>query len=453
MKFYIALWASKFYLFLKKIVGKEKSDRAGLLAARIYPQILTRINKPKITIAVTGTNGKSTISYLLAEFFKKEGKKVNYNDWGANMRAGHIRCLIDSVNIFNKPNKDVAILETDELTSNLTLSEIQPNYIIVTNICRDSIRRNSYPEVIFSKINDAINKVPNAKIILNADDPISSFAGEKNEKIFVSIDKLDQPEPYKNISPDFNVCPKCNTLVEYEYRHYRHLGRFKCPNCGLTSFKGDYVVSSIKENSIIVNGTEYKTLSRNLFNAYNETMVLALLKSLNYSEEKIQEFFQTAHVPESRENLEIVKGINIYSQMAKGQNSSALSIVLENLSKLDSKKQIILLLDEVYGNLDASETITWLYDSDFELLNSLNLEKVVVTGPRYLDYIVRLKFAGVPDDKIEISEDYKEAYKKVNLDKNSDIYVLYEVDRRPMSREVVEALKSRIESEVSNDGN
>ena len=86
-------------------------------------------------------------------------------------------------------------------------------------------------------------------------------------------------------------------------------------------------------------------------------------------------------------------------------------------------------------------------------MNSLNLEKVVVTGPRYLDYIVRLKLAGVPESKIEISEDYKESYKKVNLDKNSDIYVLYEVDRRPMSREVVESLKARIESEVSSDGN
>ena len=134
--------------------------------------------------------------------------------------------------------------------------------------------------------------------------------------------------------------------------------------------------------------------------------------------------------------------------MAKGQNSSALSTVLENLSKLNNRKQIVLLLDEVYDNPYSSETITWLYDSDFELLNKVNLEKIVVTGPRYLDYIVRLKLAGVPEDKIEVSKDYKEAYKLLNLDKKSDIYVLYEVEERPMSREVVESIRERIRNEV-----
>lgn len=447
MRFYLALWASKFYLFIKKIMGQGRSDRAGLLAAKICPEILTKVNKPKTVILVTGTNGKTTVTHLIYNILKRDGKKIGFNDWNANMRAGHIRCLIDSVNIFNRPNKDVAILECDEMTSNLTVPEIKPDYVIVTNICRDSIRRNSYPEFIFNKINEGVTK-SGSTLILNADDPISSFLGKNNKKIFVSIDKFNKDEVYENISPDFNVCPECNTLVNYEYKHYRHIGKFKCPNCKLESFKGDYKVTKVSENTFTLNGIEYPKLSDNLFNIYNESQVIVLLKQLGYDFKFIQNALANSSIPKSRENLEIEKDIKIYSQMAKGQNSSALSTVLENLSKLKNKKQIVLLLDEVYEGLDAQETITWLYDSDFELLNKLNLEKIVVTGPRYLDYIVRLKLAGVKENKIEVSPDYKEAYKLLNLDKKSDIYVLYEVERRPMSREVVESLKERIRNEV-----
>jgi UDP-N-acetylmuramyl tripeptide synthase len=448
MRFYLALWASKFYLLIQKIIGQSNSDKAGLLAARICPEILTKVNKPKIVIAVTGTNGKTTVSHLIYDILKQDGKKIGFNEWNANNRAGHIRCLIDSVNIFNKPNKDIALLECDEMTSDTTFPEIRPTYVIVTNICRDSIRRNSYPEFIFNKINDGVNKSPDSILLLQADDPISSFLGEKNKKIFVSVNKLNNDEVYRNISPDFIVCPKCNSIVDYEYKHYRHIGKFRCPKCNLESFKGDYVVTRIDDKSFTLNDVDYPKLSDNLFNIFNESLVIVLLKELGYDFEYIKESLKNVTIPKSRENLEIEKGINIYSQMAKGQNSSALSTVLENLSKLKNRKQIVLLLDEVYDNPYSSETITWLYDSDFELLNKVNLEKIVVTGPRYLDYIVRLKLAGVPENKIEVSKDYKEAYKLLNLDKKSDIYVLYEVEERPMSREVVELLKERIRNEV-----
>ena len=448
MKLFFALLISKLYLGLNKLIGRGQSDRAGLFAAKICPEILTKIKKPKLVIMVSGTNGKTTVSHLIYDALKLDGKKIGFNTWNANMRAGHIRCLIDSVNIFNKPNKDCAILECDEVTSNLTVPEIKPNYLIITNICRDSIRRNSYPEFIFSRLNAAAVKSKETKLILNADDPISSFIGRDNEKLYVSMDKFDNREVYENISPDFVVCPRCNTIVNYIYKHYRHIGKFKCPSCGLESRKGNYVISNITDNDIVLNGRNYKKLSNNLFNAYNEAMAIALLKSLGYSDEFIDVALQKIEIPKSRENLEIEKGIKIYSQMAKGQNSSALSTVLESLSKYDNKKQIILLLDEVYGNLDAEETITWLYDSDFELLNKLNLDRIIVTGPRYLDYIVRLKLAGVDESKIKAVEDYKDAYREVDLESKSDVYVLYEVDRRPMSREVIEYLKQRIKNEV-----
>ena len=65
IRFFLGLWSSKFLLFTYKLKGKEKNDRPGLLAYKFSKDFIYRIDKPKIMIGVTGTNGKSTISSFI----------------------------------------------------------------------------------------------------------------------------------------------------------------------------------------------------------------------------------------------------------------------------------------------------------------------------------------------------------------------------------------------------
>ena len=103
LRFIISLWASKLCLFLFKHTGRERDDRPGILALRLCPDFLDRVKKPQLVVAVTGTNGKTTISNLVSNILNLEGKKVAYNTWGANYKAGQARCLLDAVSIFNRP--------------------------------------------------------------------------------------------------------------------------------------------------------------------------------------------------------------------------------------------------------------------------------------------------------------------------------------------------------------
>ena len=240
IRFYLALISSKLLTFIYKLMGNRQDDRPGILAHKICDNFLEKIKKPELVICVTGTNGKTTVSNLVSELLIKDGKTVIYNDWGANMRAGVARCLLDGVTIFNtRKNVDVAVLETDEITSNQIFPLVKPNYIIVTNLFRDSMHRNAHPYFVYNKINDYIPK--EATLILNADDPLSSMLGDDKKAIYYSILKQPYETSETNIVNDFRICPKCHSALKYDFIRYHHIGKVSCPNCDFKSKTADYV--------------------------------------------------------------------------------------------------------------------------------------------------------------------------------------------------------------------
>ena len=445
MRFYIALLVSKIYIFLTNIFCKHKSDRIGLLAARICPDVLYKLSKPKLVIMVTGTNGKSTTTTIIANMLKEAGYNLEYSYWGANFLAGHIRTLLDCVNIFNKSKKDACILECDELSLIKSMPAVKPQYLLVTNICRDSIRRNAYPDYIFNRLDEGINTYKDVTLILNANDPFSSYLGQNNKRIFVGANKIYDYSAYAGFSNEFLTCPKCNSMIEYEFRHYRHIGKYKCPKCGFKNFDAKYVWEGIKDNEIIINKEKYKSISSDVFNIYNEVMIVSLLKELGFDKDKINNLLKNVTIPKSREGFDKYKGINIYRKCGKGQNGTAPSIIFESISRNKNDKELILIMDAEIG-FNAHATMTWLYDNDFELLNDSSVKKIIITGVNTLDYKLRLLLAGISEDKIIISEDYKEAHKYLSLDK-SDIYLICDVDYGDWGIEVTENIKKRLDDE------
>lgn len=445
MRFFIALFISKIYIFLTNIFCKHKSDRIGLLAARICPDILSKLAKPKLVIMITGTNGKSTTTDIVSNMLMKAGYRVEYSYWGANFVAGHIRTLIDSVNIFNKSKRDACVLECDELTLVKSLPAVKPQYLLVTNICRDSIRRNAYPDYIFDRMNEGINTYKDVTLILHSNDPLSSYLGENNKRIFVGANKIYDYSAYAGFSNEFLTCPKCNSMIEYEFRHYRHVGKFRCPKCGFKNFDSKYVWEDIDEKELTLNKEKYHVLSQDIFNIYNEIMIISLFKELGFKKDKINELLKSVSIPKSREGFDKYKGINIYRKCGKGQNGTAPSIIFESISKNKNKKELILIMDAEIG-FNAHATMTWLYDNDFELLNDKTVNKIIITGENTLDYKLRLLLAGIPEEKLIISEDYKEAHKYLTLD-DSDIYLICDVDYGNWGIEVTNNIKKRLDEE------
>ncbi len=449
LRFLIALWAGKFFLWLWKITGNVQDDRPGMASMRLCESFLEQVAKPPLTIVVTGTNGKTTITAMIATMLREMGKTVAYNDWGANHNAGQARCLLDAVNIFNRPTKDAAVIEADELLSPINVPRINPQYMIVNNLARDSMLRNAHPEYIGAQLKKAAELTPNAVVILNADDPLSCFLGEQNRRVYFGVsDRGVTPPPHA--VDDFAVCPRCGAKPEYRYRNYRHIGDFVCPECGLCSPDRDYFLTDVAADGKSVTLREkneehtYPLVSTALHNVYNTAAVVTLFRDMGVSPDDIARCMKAVRLPASRETRQTVNGVELITHVCKGQNATATSTVFENIVKEPGEKEVILLLDEVFDNPKKSETVAWIYDSDYEFLNDPHIRKIVVGGERYLDHHLRLLLAGIPEERLVCMRDPLATAPYVNPDGLDRIFVLHDVNSITRGRLVRDAIKERM---------
>ena len=430
-RFFLGLWSAKFLLTILKLLGKEKDDKPGLLAYRFCDDFISYINKPKTVIGVTGTNGKTTVSNMVADFLRLDGKKVAYNDWGANALAGQTRCLLDAVNIFNKPKKDVAVLEIDEVTSNYTLKRIKPNYIIITNLFRDSIKRNAYISYVKEHLEEGISSC-DAQLIINADDPILNTLNVKNKTVYYGVSKINEAKeiPWNT---DFPICPKCHKKIKYKYWHYRHIGNVSC-DCGFKSKKADVLADNINYKNMTFEYTynkeksTIKMLSPNLFNVFNVTSVVALFRTMGYKKEIIEKYISKIHMPSTRENFASDGNMKFDLQVAKGQNGSSLSTVADRLKDTKEDTLAIVMLDEESCKKDKSETVTWIYETDFTSFASKNIKRIIVCSYLYQDYKVAMMLNGVNEEKIICVDSEQKILDKVSFDNIKRVVILFDVE-------------------------
>ena len=190
LKFYISLIIAKL-AYLAMRITKLSSGTAiiGLITRKICPDFLVYANKyiTNKKINITGTNGKTTTSGLLAHLISNSGKKVINNAMGANMLNGVVNALALQINPFKKA--DYSVLELDEANVELLYKAFDADYLLVTNLFRDQLDR--YGELATTKnyIQKGINLKPDITLLLNADDPLVASIEGKN-KIFYGVNSV-----------------------------------------------------------------------------------------------------------------------------------------------------------------------------------------------------------------------------------------------------------------------
>ena len=435
IRFFIALYISKIAVIALKLFGYKGTDFSGYIAFRICPDFLRYIKKPDLIIGVTGTNGKTTVTNLIADSLSILGENIVSNKFGSNLHTGAATVLLKNSKIFGGVKSNIAVIEIDERSFRITGRYITPNYIIITNLTRDSIMRHAHPDFISQILTKYIPA--DSKLIINADNLSAVITSPKNERIYFGIKPMSTDKKISNsIIHDVNICPICQEELVWDYCRYSDIGSVRCPKCGFHTPEYNYfadhvdlekkTISFYDNSSIILDNV--KLINDTLFNIYNQLAVMTLLSELGYSGKEITKCINNLDILHSRLKFDVFHGdMQIKTMLSKGMNGYANSRIFEYINSQERPTQIVLMINSEEVETVWSENICWIYDADFELLNFDFLDKVIMFCPRKYDYKNRLLFAGVPEDKILLLDDYRDAPQHIRYIKDSSVFILHDI--------------------------
>lgn len=409
VKFFTSLLIAKAaYLGIKLLSKSSGTSFAGKLVLKFYPDFLKDcgryIEHNKIT--VTGTNGKTTTSGLISHILETSGCSVIHNLKGANMLTGVANTFALELIPFIK--FDDAVIESDEAYLNKLYDYIKFDWLVVTNLFRDQLDRYGELTTTADLIKKAIDKNPDLKLVLNADDPLVATFDRTKYAVYYGFENVEYDCSYQHNSnaPAETFNCMCGEHLDYEKRFFAQEGHYYCRKCGYKRHECDYAadVKVFNDHSVIKlshDGKDYEFTVNlaGLYNAYNALAAIALALELGFGP-AIQSALESFHSIFGRTEKKVIKGHNAVIQLIKNPTGAS-----EVLKTVDLKSNIVIAINDNYAD---GRDISWLWDSDFEQLKDAQ-NSIITSGLRANDMALRLKYAGVPQDKIIIIPDIKEA--------------------------------------------
>ncbi|MDR0436390.1 MAG: MurT ligase domain-containing protein [Propionibacteriaceae bacterium] len=377
MRFLIALWAAKLAARVLRLLGRGGTHVPGRVALAICPDFLRRIDKPARVIAVTGSNGKTTVTNLIADALAPEGAISNRQ--GANLDAGLAALLASTATLTGGQRVDIGVFEVDERSSERVYSWLTPEIIVVTNLTKDSIRRNAHPEYMRWFMDQALPA--GSTLVLNADDPVSLQLGSAGQR---------------------RVSYGLKATADYQV---------------LRSEAGQVTLSEPAGERV------YPLLNDNVANVYNEAAAIAALSE--FGADNVADRITGLTIDTTRYSEHHVGQLSVIGQAAKGLNPMAVSGAFRYAASWPGRKAVIVAIDDIFDN--SGENICWQYDTDYEVLADAGVTQLVFAGPRHLDHVARALLAGVPGEKMSSAPSTAQAIALLRTDGIERVYVLYDV--------------------------
>lgn len=430
--FIFVLIGTKFGLVLCKIFRKSGTMISGKVAVMFqkdFVKYFTNIDYDKV-IFITGTNGKSTTTNLVAHTIKTAERGVATNTEGANMISGVATTLIKNSSLFGKFNKEFLILEIDERSLKSIFKVLPARNLCITNLQKDQVQRNGDPDFIYQMFKDSITK--DVTLFVNNEEPrsrsLEDYAGktvyysmQKNLKTFEKKDFYDVTMP----------CPKCNHRLVYNYYNIDNIGEFYCTKCDYKSTKKPNVlITDIDyDNSEFKCGKDtYKVPYINPFYIYNYALAIAVASKYNIKTGSIRKGFETFVNPANRREVYNYHGKTVHYLRMKQENPETLQNALDTISRDKTKKAIWMGLYEIKDFPPAYTNTFYFFDCDFKKVVNSNVEKYVCFSKTVaFDTANRMIYAGAKEKDIEIydiEDDFDTIFSSLDNLKTDNIYII-----------------------------
>jgi len=410
-----------------QLLGRGATALPGLVALAVDPDTVTRISGalPHGVVAVTGTNGKTTTTRMLSDIVRAAGWAPVHNRSGSNLDRGLAAALLADATWAGEPRGNVGIYELDEASVPRILARLHPRVLVITNLFRDQLDRYFEIDALARRLSAAIAPLPDTTtLVLNADDPIVAYLGNdhRGPVLYFGIDdpaigrlsagpgQLDQ-----GIS-DATRCPRCRGPLAYTRVVLAHVGDWSCASCGLARPPRDLaagrVVLATGGSEVRIAGTVGAALDPVLvpvpgaYNAYNALAALAAARVLGISIPTATRALAGYRPAFGRLEAIIADGRSLRLVLVK--NPAGFNAAIGALLETGRHPRLLAALNDRDAD---SRDVSWIWDADFEALAPL-VTHAVVTGLRARDMALRLKYAGVPADRIEVEAGWAAAIRR-----------------------------------------
>jgi len=361
----LALWAGDAAGWASRVTGRGAGVAiSGRVVLRMAPDAVRELATDHRIAIVSGTNGKTTTTRLLASCLEGSGLQVETNATGANLASGLVGAL-------KRADLDgVAVLEVDEAVLPLVIGDLRPEVVVLTNLSRDQLDRFGEVRSVANRWRAALASQPGCRVVANARDPMVVWAAGASRTIWVGAGTC--------LRADAAACPQCGSLLAWDEE------RFQCA-CG---FGTPPLGSRLDGSALRIGGeeVEVRLLLPGAWNVVNAAMALTAASEMGIAAaDGAAAMARVAMVGNRRMAWVLPDGTPARLFLAK--NPAGWTEILRYVA--GGTSDVVLAIN---ARIADGRDPSWLYDVPFELLRG---RRVVASGERSLDMATRLRYGEI----------------------------------------------------------
>jgi UDP-N-acetylmuramyl tripeptide synthase len=380
-----------------RVLIKLEPEAIGRLAARLR----------RGSVIVSATNGKTTTAAMIAAVLERAGVRLVHNRAGANMAGGLASTLLSAARRGGGIDGDLGLFEVDEFWVDQVAPQLTPTAVLLGNLFRDQLDRYGELETIADRWAAMVGALSGAtRLVLNADDPLIADLGRHSDTVtYFGIEDPSAALGEMQHASDSKHCRNCGAAYVYDAVYLGHLGHYHCPACGQRRPE-----PAVAAEAIVLHGTRSSTFALRtpdgsfpvtlplpgLYNVYNALGAAALCLELGIPAADVTAGL--GHVTAAFGRAETLTIGEVELSLLLIKNPAGANEVLRTLALEDGELDLLAVLND---RIADGRDVSWVWDADFETL-APRVRSAVCAGTRAAELALRLKYAGVPVERLQV---------------------------------------------------
>lgn len=355
----------------------------GLVVERLQPNFLhdALAQLPRGVVVVTGTNGKTTTTKMIAELLTAQGLRVLTNRTGSNFTRGIVAAVVEHMSLDGRLDYDIAVIELDEAYARRFVQKITPSVVVALNVMRDQLDRFGEIDTIARILTPVLEAATQAAVI-NSDDPLLAMIGDQLESEGKTV-------RYFGVSDSLRAAFPTDDELQAKVKKTRLKNKTEDVTLeSLNDHTATYRVDGKKHNATL-------RLSGN-YNFQNSAAALAAVRAVLPDSSTTNLMADLAQIEPAfgRGEKIIIHGQPVELVLVKNPAGFRLSLA----SFAMSDRSYLIAINDAYAD---GRDMSWLWDVDFSCLQDSN--SIMISGARAYDMALRLQYDEVMLGDVEPS--------------------------------------------------